>query len=481
MDRLNDKSPQITTEQIVKLLKPWALWSSAIESSTITDVTLHLQQSSSSQVVFYRLTNGERALELLKQRIESSNFGLLIITGAWSQDEECGNVIQVSEDGFLLAQQAVADLFYCNNHKMKLVGVTGTNGKTTVVSLAEQISNNLGHAAICAGTIGMFANAIQVEGNFGNTTPSYIDLRKFIHRYQNSYEVLFFELSSHALVQQRVFDLQLDGAMWTSFSQDHLDYHKTMNAYFDAKLMIATHALKADRSLLLPAAEKELIKRVKSCFERVQLCRTLEQWGFGEIPLFFRPDYNRSNLELALQINQELWGQVAPFDLERLKTPDGRFSTMKVGDALVVIDYAHTPEALERVLAAIREGFPERPLSVLFGCGGDRDRTKRPLMGEVAIRLADRVYITSDNPRSEDPQSIIDEIICQIDSQRDSVFVEVDRTNSIIDALGRLRPQELLLIAGKGHEQYQEIAGEKFQFSDFEVVKKFNQKQGEGS
>ena len=122
MDRLNDKSPQITTEQIVKLLKPWALWSSAIESSTITDVTLHLQQSSSSQVVFYRLTNGERALELLKQRIESSNFGLLIITGAWSQDEECGNVIQVSEDGFLLAQQAVADLFYCNNHKMKLVG-----------------------------------------------------------------------------------------------------------------------------------------------------------------------------------------------------------------------------------------------------------------------------------------------------------------------------------------------------------------------
>jgi UDP-N-acetylmuramoyl-L-alanyl-D-glutamate--2,6-diaminopimelate ligase len=473
VDRLREERLSTRVDEIIKCLQPWTIDSGTLDNLPIDDVTIRLQEASSNQVVFYRVASGKKAQSLLVQRMKDAKYALLVIAGNCDGIDLANNMIRVSDEEFLNSQRLVLDLLYPNKETMKLIGVTGTNGKTTVVGLAEQISNSLGHTAISAGTIGVFSKGVRVGDDFGNTTPSYIDLRKFIYRYQDNYQVLFFELSSHALVQQRIFDLRLDGALWTSFSQDHLDFHKTMEGYFQAKLMIATSALKAKLPLLLPARESALSERVREAFSRVKICPTLEERGFQQVPLFFMPEYNRSNLELALQINCELWGELTEVNLDSLQAPEGRFSTLEVGDSLVVVDYAHTPEALERVLMAIRESFSGRLLSVLFGCGGDRDRAKRPMMGEVAARLADRVYITSDNPRSEDPAKIIEDIANALDTKLAQISIETDRTKSIESALGQLETDEILLIAGKGHEQYQEIAGERLQFSDFEVVKKY--------
>jgi UDP-N-acetylmuramoyl-L-alanyl-D-glutamate--2,6-diaminopimelate ligase len=362
---------------------------------------------------------------------------------------------------------------------LKIIGVTGTNGKTTTVNLAMQIASLAGHPAISIGTIGVQdVNGTLVE-DIDSTTPSYVEIRKLIHRFQDKYEVCFMEVSSHALAQNRLFDILLDGSAWTSFSQDHLDYHRTMEEYFDAKLLVERKYLKENQSLLIPVLEKELYETIlkRAPNTRIKLAKTLDERGLGktleERPLFYHSTYNQSNVELALQLNADLFGEdaIRNIHLKDIKTPPGRFSIIDLGNEnMAIIDYAHTPDALINIGAAIKNAFPAHNLTVVFGCGGNRDKTKRPMMGKAVSEFANKIIVTSDNPRDESPEDIIIDILAGIKVGYEAV---VDRKKAIHAALESLGKKEIVLIAGKGHEEYQEIKGVKHPFSDFDIVTNF--------
>jgi UDP-N-acetylmuramoyl-L-alanyl-D-glutamate--2,6-diaminopimelate ligase len=358
---------------------------------------------------------------------------------------------------------------------MKLVGVTGTNGKTTTVNLAMQISSMVGRPAISLGTIGIYDSKGAVSHDLDSTTPSYVELRKIIHSFQDTYQACFMEISSHALIQARLFDLLLDECAWTSFSQDHLDYHKTMEEYFAAKILIERKYLKSQRHLLLPAAEKELISKIQkeSPNTRFEIVKTVKERGFTKLPLFYHSPYNQSNIELALALNEKLWGEsnLAKIQIEKIETPKGRFSIIEISkNKMAIVDYAHTPDALLNIGLAIKNAFKDYSLTVVFGCGGNRDKTKRPLMAKAVSSFADKIMITSDNPRDEAPEDIIVDIIPGVSGSYDAM---IDRKKAIEICLEEMNEYEIVLIAGKGHEEYQEIKGVKTPFSDFSVVQNF--------
>lgn len=447
--------------------------------STLTNITNNLQDARNSDIVFYKLNPKDpKAVETLKKRLKLASPGLLILN-CGSEFLDIENCIFVEEVQFLEVQKIILDKFFPNNQTMKLVGVTGTNGKTTTVNLAMQIASKLGHAAISVGTIGIQdVNGAVVE-NIDATTPSYIELRKIIHTFQHKYEVCFLEVSSHALAQKRLYDLLLDAGAWTSFSQDHLDYHRTMEEYFDAKLLVEKNYLKKDQSLIIPSQEKELYSTIlkRAPHTRLKLAKTLDERGYGhtleERPLFYHSAYNQSNVEVALQLNEDLFGEqsIKNIKLKDIKTPSGRFSIIELGNEnMAIVDYAHTPDALINIGSAIKNAFPGHKLTVVFGCGGNRDKSKRPMMGKAVSDFADKIIVTSDNPRDEAAEDIIIDILAGIKGGYEAV---VDRQKAIYAALESIGKKEIVLIAGKGHEEYQEIKGVKHPFSDFSVVTNF--------
>jgi UDP-N-acetylmuramoyl-L-alanyl-D-glutamate--2,6-diaminopimelate ligase len=451
--------PYIKTKNIISDLE-----------SELNSITTNLQNATGQEIVFYKLQPNPKSKESFFNRLQNVNPGLIILnTGAEAIKNE--NIIFVDEDQFLLIQKILCDEFYPNKNKLKLIGVTGTNGKTTTVNLAMQISTMLKHPAVSVGTIGVFDVDGQVGYDLESTTPSYVEVRKLIFKLQDQYQAMFMEVSSHALDQNRLFDLRLDQAAWTSFSQDHLDYHKSMDEYFQAKLKVERKYLKESAKLLLPSAEAEMIKKIQSDSPntRYKIVSTLKDLNITNYPLFYHSSYNQSNAELAIALNQELWGEsLKEFDLNKIQTPKGRFSVLEIGEtSMAIIDYAHTPDALLNIGKAIKEAFPKHKLIVVFGCGGNRDKTKRPLMGKAVSSFADRIMVTSDNPRDEAPEDIIVDIIPGITIDYEAM---VDRKKAIVTCLDDMEEGEILLIAGKGHEEYQEIKGIKHPFSDFEIV-----------
>lgn len=442
---------------------------------SISNITTNLQSAGPEDVVFYKVHNGEKSLEDFNKRLKGRTPGLIVLNhGAevFVKNDDC---VFVDPAKFLIIQKKVLDLMFPNKNTMKIVGVTGTNGKTTTVNLAMQISSQLGHPAISVGTIGVQdANGALIE-DLESTTPSYVEFRKIIHRFQDKYQACFVEVSSHALVQDRLYDLRLDASAWTSFSQDHLDYHKTMEEYFDAKLLIEKKFLKEGKSMVVPAFEKELYQNIlkKHPNAKVRVARTLDERKMMERPLFYHSSYNQSNAEVALELNADLWGEdkINGLLLKTIKTPLGRFSLIEMDDdGMAIVDYAHTPDALTNIGDAIKKAFPDHSLTVVFGCGGNRDKTKRPLMGKAVAAFADKIIVTSDNPRDEAPEDIIIDIIAGIPTGYEAV---VDRKTAILHALESMEEKEIVLIAGKGHEEYQEIKGVKHPFSDFNIVSQF--------
>ena len=449
------------------------------ESGSLNNITTNLQGAGPLDVVFYKINpHDPKSVESFKKRLSSARPGLLILNhGAeFVKDTNC---IFIDIDSFLPAQKILLDELFPNLKNLKVVGVTGTNGKTTTVNLAMQIASMTGHKSFSVGTIGVFDINGAIHPDLESTTPSYVEFRKLIHKFQNTYEVCFVEVSSHALVQNRLFDIELEAAAWTSFSQDHLDYHQTMEEYFKAKLLIEKKYLKPERSLIIPSAEKDLYENILKIAPetKVKLAKTLEQRGFGksikERPLFYHSSYNQSNVELAFELNADLFGEekLSSIKLSEIKTPLGRFSVIELeNNNLAIVDYAHTPDALVNISTAIRNAFPDHSLTVVFGCGGNRDKTKRPLMGKAVASLADKVIVTSDNPRDEAPEDIIVDVIAGIEGDYEAI---VDRKKAIVGALEDADENEIILIAGKGHEEYQEIKGVKHPFSDFNIVKEF--------
>ena len=441
----------------------------------IYSLTTNLQAAKHEDIVFYKVTSDPKSLENFLNRLKNSTPGLIVLNHDAQSFIKSDNCVFIKADKFLDIQKKLLDHIMPIKGTMKIVGVTGTNGKTTTVNLAMHVSTKLLHPAISIGTIGVNDANGPLLVDTESTTPSYVEIRKIIHKYQDKYDACFIEVSSHALVQGRLFDIMLDGAGWTSFSQDHLDYHKTMDEYFAAKLLIESKFLKMGSPLVLPAAEKDLKDKILKARPDINIlvAPKLEERGFTDLTLFYQSIYNQSNMEVALQLNANLWGEdkIKKIDIKKIETPKGRFSIIELeNESMAIIDYAHTPDALINIGTAIKKSFPGHSITVIFGCGGNRDKTKRPLMGKAVSTFAEKIIVTSDNPRDEAPEDIVMDIITGITSGYEAV---IDRKKAILYALESIRKKEIVLIAGKGHEEYQEIKGVKHPFSDFKIVENF--------
>ncbi|MGB3410265.1 MAG: UDP-N-acetylmuramoyl-L-alanyl-D-glutamate--2,6-diaminopimelate ligase [Microthrixaceae bacterium] len=393
----------------------------------------------------------------------------------------------IASDARIAMAEAAAIFWGRPSEKLKLVGVTGTNGKTTVVTLITGILTRTGHSARSIGTL---------TGE--RTTPESTDLqRELAKMVADGVTHVAVEVSSHALVQHRVDQVRFDIAVFTNLGTDHLDFHRTPEAYFAAKARLFEPTQSDVGIVFVDDVHGRLLYDASGAtFSAVSVddAKELVSDGTGshfiwrdkrvDLPLVGR--YNVIDALLAAEACVELG--VAPAEVaEALKYADvvpGRFETFRSnpgsgGFVSVVVDYAHTPDALESALEAAREITPSGArLTVVFGCGGDRDRSKRPMMGEVAARLTDRVILTNDNPRSDDPAGIIDEIRDGFDAGRsenpDHVVetdVIADRREAISRAISEAGEQGVVLVAGKGHERGQIFSDRVEPFDDREVVR----------
>lgn len=372
----------------------------------------------------------------------------------------------------------LAQRFYQQAQLVKLIGVTGTNGKTSVSLFISQLLEALKVKTGVIGTLGISGS----DNKTTNTTPDILTIYKALDRYhQQGVEVVVIEVSSHALIQNRVKGLTFDQAIFTNLTQDHLDYHKTMDNYREAKGMlfsgdyskcvIVNQDDESHTYFLGLAADKRQttfsIDDFSYCHINEQgfLCR-IDQFIF-ELPLLGR--FNLSNALAALASLKALGysnDEILPH-LSRVTPPPGRMQ--KIANHNIWIDYAHTPDALENAMKTLREHYPEFKLRVLFGCGGNRDVGKRAKMGKIASEHADSVILTNDNPRNEEAQNIVDDIQVGIKEGFEAEVI-LDRELAIQTAITTLSEDECLLIAGKGHEITQTIGTQILPFSDILVA-----------
>lgn len=446
----------LNEKQISSILK------TDIPSLSIDDIHWRTQDSTPTSILFYRIGEDEKSKDLFRQRIQNTHFAWLV-TNADHESRPLNSSV-ITEKEWPRIQKEILDLLY-PLPSLKMIAVTGTNGKTTTADLVLQLGELNGKKGISIGTLGIRSQGKTLH-DFGMTSPPFIDLRKYLTKFGAEKEFCVLEASSHALIQNRLFGLKFDQAGWLSFSQDHLDYHQTMEEYFAAKMLLVDY-LKPSGKIFIPSSQTELYAKVARATKNVQKARVIEQ----KLPLFFSTSFNRNNLEVAVELVECSLSITATKDFDKITPPGGRFYIQPFESNYIVVDFAHTPDALENICQGIKEAFPGFRLKVLFGCGGDRDRTKRPLMGKIADALADEIYVTSDNPRSEDPALIIEDILKGITHK--TVHKIVERPEAVKRAFEELSGHEILLLAGKGHEDYILKHGIKYPYSDISEVEKF--------
>lgn len=383
------------------------------------------------------------------------------------------------------------NFFHDPSSKLKLIGVTGTNGKTSTATLLFDVFTQMGYRCVLLSTV---ENRImqQVMPSY-HTTPDSISTNQLLWQaVQEGAEYAFMEVSSHGIHQKRTFGLNFIIGAFTNITHDHLDYHSTFQDYLNTKKLFFDE-LKASAIAISNADDKNgaiLLQNTKATKRYYALksmadykAKVMEndfdgmllQFNSKEFWTQLTGKFNAYNLLLVFAIAKELGKNDTEIitAMSLLKRVKGRFETSKSQTGLFfVVDYAHTPDALENVLKSINElrSVNER-LIVVFGCGGNRDASKRPIMGDIATSHAQLSIITSDNPRSEDPQAIIADIVKGIEAQNLSKYLVVpDRKEAIKTAIQLAKPKDIILIAGKGHENYQEIKGIKEPFDDQETM-----------
>ena len=389
----------------------------------------------------------------------------------------------------------IASNFYNNpSAKLKIVGVTGTNGKTSIATLLYELFINLGYKTGLISTISYRIN--QTFETASHTTPNALKIQQlFAEMVQAGCEFCFMEVSSHAIHQNRIAGIYFTGGIFTNITHDHLDYHKTFQDYILAKKMFFDQLPKNAFAITNLDDKNGVImlqntKARKVTFSTSKMadyhCKVLESHFDGMLLNFdnketwtrFVGKFNASNLlavySAALELKQEK--EEILTQISTLKPVKGRFETLQSIDGkFAIVDYAHTPDALKNVLATISEiRTRNENVITVIGAGGDRDKTKRPLMAKEAILASDKVILTSDNPRTENPENIIKDMEAGIEAhQKNRVLSITSRKEAIKTATMLAQPGDIILVAGKGHEDYQEINGVKHHFDDVEVLKEF--------
>ncbi|MBR4368010.1 MAG: UDP-N-acetylmuramoyl-L-alanyl-D-glutamate--2,6-diaminopimelate ligase [Prevotella sp.] len=408
-------------------------------------------------------------------------------------EEKDGNVTYIQVESTEDAVGKVATLFYnCPSKSLKLVGVTGTNGKTTIATLLYNMFRKMGHKVGLLSTVCNYIDGEAVPAD--HTTPDAIELNKLLARMVDAgCDYAFMECSSHAIHQKRIGGLTFTGGIFTNLTRDHLDYHKTFENYRDAKKAFfdelpktAFAIINADdkNGMVMVQNTKATVKTYSTRSMADFKARLLECHFEGmyldvdghEVGVQFIGKFNVSNL-LAVYGAAVMLGK-KPEDilliLSTLKSVNGRLEPINSPDGwTAIVDYAHTPDALENVLNAIHEVLNGKgQVITVCGAGGNRDKGKRPLMAQEAVKQSDRVIITSDNPRFEEPQDIINDMLAGLNAkQMKKVISIVDRREAIRTACMMAQKGDVILIAGKGHEDYQEIKGVKYHFDDKEIVR----------
>ena len=395
-----------------------------------------------------------------------------------------------------VAMGVIASNFYGNpSHELKVVGVTGTNGKTTIATLLYDLVQSIGHKAGLISTVVYKVGAKEIVST--HTTPDAIRLNAMMREMvDEGCEYCFMECSSHAIVQHRIEGLRFVGGLFTNITHEHLDYHKTFAEYIRAKKSFFD-ALPKSAFALVNCDDRNgevMLQNTKASRYTLSLqkmadfrAKVVEMMAEGmelridnkEVWVQFLGRFNAYNL-LTVYGAAVLLGfdkEVVLEHLSMLRPVSGRFETVIAKDGTTaVVDFAHTPDALENIIKTIdelRQGGQR--LIVVCGCGGDRDKTKRPVMGGMAAKMADIAIFTSDNPRTEDPEQILREMEAGVESG-DKYLKITDRHEAIKTAVMLAEPRDIILLAGKGHEDYQIIGTEKHHFNDKEVVKEyFNQ------
>lgn len=379
--------------------------------------------------------------------------------------------------------------YYGNCHrKLKMIGVTGTNGKTTTAFIIKKILEENGYKAGVVGTVGVAIGNEKYPADY--TTPDPSVLHRYLYMMKMAgCDVCIMEASSQALVQKRLYGINFDIGVYTNLSREHLDYHKSMESYAEAKAILMQSSdicvINADDEYAPFMKKNARNKAVTYAIdtdadvmaEKVRLhhdgieYKLTSKSGSYDIVYSVIGKFSVYNSLAALTV-----GMVMNVSMKRavkavadMKTVRGRIEKIKNDRKInILIDFAHTPDSLENVLKTVREVYDKRLITV-FGCGGDRDKTKRPIMGKIACKYSDKVFVTSDNPRTENPDSIINDIVSVLD--KNSYVRITDRTQAIREALVEAKPGDTVLIAGKGHEKYQIFGTEKIHYDEREIVK----------
>jgi UDP-N-acetylmuramoyl-L-alanyl-D-glutamate--2,6-diaminopimelate ligase len=399
------------------------------------------------------------------------------------QVDKTADVQVVAVDELLAKLPQLLSAFYHDSKQIKKIGVTGTNGKTTISQLVAQLADKVGQKTSVIGTLG--AGTLSSLVDINNTTPGLANNYRLLSQFaQNGSRFAAMEVSSQGLAQNRVSGIDFDWVVFTNLTQDHLDYHGTLNNYTNAKKRLfdtnksATAVLNIDdpvgaswfnqwqtsRKLIAAggfdesytAGEYVMYSDVR-CTHQGLAFTLHSSWGEAKIvsPLFGL--FNLNNLVTAMAVLLSAGIALAQLVevVKQIEAVPGRMEKFSDGGVVAIVDYAHTPDALSQALQALK-GHVKGQLWCIFGCGGDRDKSKRPLMGRMAESFADQIIVTNDNPRSEAPQQIVEDIQAGF-TPRAKVVVELDRKRAIFETLSSAKADDMVLIAGKGHETYQII------------------------
>lgn len=452
-----------------------------------------------------KVEEGSLFIAVRGERVDGHDFveeviqkgSVAVIVGEMPKNKEKGITYVCVHDTVYALGVAAANYYGNPSRKLKLVGITGTNGKTTTATLLYQLFNKLDYSA---GLISTIENRVGDEIYPAKyTTPDPIALNSLLHEMvEKGCDYCFMEVSSHAVVQQRIAGLQFAGGVFTNISHDHLDFHETFDKYIKAKKsffdnldrnafalsnvddkngrVMLQNTFAHSKTYALKSMADFRLKVIESHFDGtlIQVDESEDVW------VRLVGTFNAYNLlavyGVAILLEQETKKVLTA--LSDLGAAEGRFEIIVSKKGTIgIVDYAHTPDALKNVLKTIQglKKIGQKVITVV-GCGGDRDKTKRPEMADVACRLSDSVILTSDNPRTEDPKEIVRDMEKGIPAEmKRKVFTILDREEAIKAACHIAQENDVVLVAGKGHESYQEINGERFPFDDMEILsKQFN-------